>query len=222
MDNKTPPAPASVYTDTYRTLQQQRLEAARAALAPLAETHRELTLEIGCGHGHFLTAYAKAHPSEFCVGLDLLRDRIERARRKSERAGLTNIAWLHTEATLALSALPDAARLRRILILFPDPWPKRRHWKNRIVQLPFLNELAEHTTPGTALCFRTDHAPYHDWTLAHLEAHPCWRVAPTAPWPFEEITVFQSRAPAYQSLVALRTEAPVPALAEIPQPTLPE
>jgi tRNA (guanine-N7-)-methyltransferase len=164
-----------------------------------------LTLEVGCGHGHFLTAYAKAHPGEFCVGIDLLADRLARAGRKSKAAGLSNVAWIHAEAGLLLEALPPAVRLGPVIfVLFPDPWPKRRHWKHRVIQPAFLSMLAARAEPGTRLCFRTDYAPYFTEALAVVSKHPDWQIDPASPWPFEQPTVFQSRADSYQSLVARR------------------
>ncbi|HEY0965840.1 MAG TPA: methyltransferase domain-containing protein [Opitutaceae bacterium] len=181
--------------------------------ARLAELHPQLdaaltgrsrvTLEVGCGHGHFLTAYAKAHPEEFCVGIDLLADRLARAGRKSRAAGLTNVAWIHAEAALLLEALPPSIRLGPVIfVLFPDPWPKRRHWKHRVIQPAFLSLLAARAEPGTHLCFRTDYAPYYTEAVATVTGHPDWVIDTSTPWPFEQPTVFQSRAESYQSLIA--------------------
>lgn len=165
----------------------------------------QLTLEVGCGHGHFLTAYAKAHPGEICMGIDLLEDRLARAGRKSRAAGLTNVFWIHAEASLLLQALPPHVRLGpAIFVLFPDPWPKRRHWKHRVIQPAFLSMLAARAEPGTQLCFRTDYAPYFTEASAVVAGHADWQIDPACPWPFEQPTVFQSRAEGYQSLVARR------------------
>lgn len=183
--------------------------------ARLAELHPQLdaaltgrsrlTLEVGCGHGHFLTAYAKANPDEFCVGIDLLADRLARAGRKSKAAGLSNVAWIHAEAKLLLEALPPSVQLGPVIfVLFPDPWPKRRHWKHRVIQPAFLSLLASRAEPGTRLCFRTDYAPYYTEASAVVADHPDWQIEQTAVWPFEQPTVFQSRAESYQSLVARR------------------
>jgi len=183
--------------------------------ARLADLHPQLdlvlrgrtriTLEVGCGHGHFLTAYAKAHPDEFCVGIDLLADRLARAGRKSRAAQLTNVAWIHAEAALLLDALPPDLRLGpTIFVLFPDPWPKRRHWKHRVIQPAFLSLIGTRAEPGTRLCFRTDYAPYYTEASAEVARHPDWQISPATLWPFEQPTVFQSRAASYQSLVALR------------------
>lgn len=171
--------------------------------ADVAAGTRALTLEIGCGHGHFLAAYAAAFPQEFCVGLDLISKRIERANRKRELAGLANLAFFKAEATELLLALPEKCRLGKIFFLFPDPWPKKRHHKNRLIQTEMLDRLAARSVAGTRLHFRTDHAEYFEWSRELVSAHPRWRPLPDAPWPFEHETYFQSILPdAYRSLVA--------------------
>jgi len=183
-------------------LTASRLAALRAQLAPLLPADRPVTLEIGSGHGHFLTAYAAAHPERFCIGIDLLADRLARSARKSDRARLSNIAWLHAEARLFLEALPAGTLLSEIFVLFSDPWPKRRHWKNRVIQPGFLDLLAGRAGEGARLYFRTDHAPYFEQAGNFIDRHPDWSLEPEAPWPFELPTVFQQRALHHQSLVA--------------------
>lgn len=166
---------------------------------------RGLTLEIGCGHGHFLAAYAQTFPQEFCLGLDLISKRIERANRKRELAALANLAFFKAEATELLLALPEHCRLAKIFFLFPDPWPKKRHHKNRLIQPEMLDRLAAKASAGTRLHFRTDHAEYFDWSREIIDAHPLWTRLPDAPWPFEHETYFQSILPdAHQSLIAER------------------
>lgn len=200
--------------DLYTNIRDQRLAALRGEFfprLPLA-AGRDLTLEIGCGHGHYLTAFAQAHPEEFCVGIDLLADRIERATRKATRAKLANLAFVQAEASLFLSALADTAslppvRLRRIFVLFSDPWPKRRHWKHRVLQASLLDTLAGLAAPGAKLHFRTDHPDYFEFARDIVVTHPRWRVAlaEEEPWPFEYVSVFEERALAGvpQSLTAV-------------------
>jgi len=169
--------------------------------AKVADWTGPVTLEIGCGHGHFMAAYAAAHPEERCLAIDIIVDRLERAQRKTDRAGLTNVAFLRAEAGLFIDHLPSAFQLQRVFVLFPDPWPKRRHHKNRLLQADFLHRLAARCTPGAHLGFRTDHAPYFDEVVALLADHPDWQLV-DEPWPFEQATVFQNRAPAFQSCQA--------------------
>ncbi len=167
------------------------------------------TWEIGCGHGHFLTAYAQAHPKETCIGVDIVSDRIERAVRKRDRAKLANLHFLHADARLFLEQLPADVTFQRLFVLFPDPWPKLRHHKHRIMQPEFLTEAASHAAPGARLYFRTDFRPYYDDTKLVFAEHPRWEVMVddtkpgTERWPFEFETVFQSRAAeGYHSLIA--------------------
>ena len=188
-----------------QAITESRLAELRERLVPLLATRLPITLEVGSGHGHFLTAYAQAHPEKFCIGIDLLPDRLARSERKSTRAGLPNIAWLRADVNLFLDALPADTRLAEIFILFSDPWPKRRHWKNRVLQPEFLTALAARAGEGARLCFRTDHAPYFAQAHAFTVAHPDWTLAPDEPWPFERATVFQQRAAdGHQSYIARR------------------
>jgi len=181
-----------------------RIADLRASLAPLLQTRLPLTLEIGCGHGHYLTGYAEAHPERFCIGIDLIGDRLDRSKRKSDRAGLKNIAWLHADVRLFLEALPLETRLAEIFLLFSDPWPKRRHWKNRVLQPEFLTTLAARAGEGARFCFRTDHEDYFSQAQAFTAEHADWRLVPEEPWPFELATVFQKRADSHQSFIARR------------------
>ncbi len=196
-----PPTPAVV---AHRAELDARREAVRAELAAFVPAGAQLVWEVGCGHGHFLTAYAAAHRDAQCVGVDTELDRIRRAVRKQERARLSNLYFVRTEARLFLEALPTDATLAAVFVLFPDPWPKRRHHKHRLLQENFLREIAARAAPGTPFYFRTDHEPYFRAVEAVLREHADWRLAPGDPWPFEQPTVFQARAAAHFSLVARR------------------
>ncbi len=186
----------------------ERRAALRAELAALLPPKRAITWEIGSGHGHFLVQYAQAFPENLCVGVDIIRDRLNRSDKKRDRARLRNCHFVQAEAREFLDALPAGVALREIWVLFPDPWPKKRHHKNRILQAEFLEALAGRAGEGTPLYFRTDHAEYFSAVAALIPTLRTWRLDPSAPWPLEQETVFQARAPAYQSLVAVRTSHP--------------
>ncbi len=198
-----PDLPASTGT-AHRLELAARCEALRGELARIVPAGAQLVWEVGCGHGHFLTAYAAAHPGELCVGVDQELDRIRRAVRKQERARLPNLHFVRAEARLFFEALPADATLAAIFVLFPDPWPKRRHHKHRLLQEIFLGDVAGRAGPGTPLYFRTDHAEYFSAVEAMLRTHADWRLVPGEPWPFERETVFQQRAAGHFSLVARR------------------
>jgi tRNA (guanine-N7-)-methyltransferase len=172
---------------------QANVERLGATLAAALDGRTSLTFELGCGHGHWLAAYAAAHPDEFCVGIDLITHRVERSVRKQTLGKLDNVLFLKAEATEFLDALPATVTLRKIFILYPDPWPKKKHHKNRFINAENLARLAAHAAPGARLHFRTDNADYFAWTGEHLAAHPGWRVEPAAAWPFEQKTFFEER-----------------------------
>jgi tRNA (guanine-N7-)-methyltransferase len=189
--------------EIFDAIQNERLVALRAAMAAiLPQPRAEIVLEIGCGNGHFLNAYAAAHPDRLCVGIDLRLERITKALRKRDRAGLSNLHFLRCEARDFLQELPAGVRLLDIYMLFPDPWPKKRHHKNRLLQAEFLDKLAARAGQGSRFFFRTDYGPYYDKALEIVAAHPRWHPQPADSFPFEHLTIFQARAPAYHSLAA--------------------
>ncbi len=180
---------------------------AEAAIAgvvdrPLTPPAADFVWEVGCGHGHFLAAYAAAHPSQVCIGVDIASDRIARARKKAERARLANLHFLRTEASLFLEAMPSSVRIGTVFVLFPDPWPKLRHHKHRVLQPEFLESVARRAAGGCRLHFRTDFEPYYQDARATVASAPAWSLV-DVPWPFEFETVFQSRAAdGYHSFIA--------------------
>jgi tRNA (guanine-N7-)-methyltransferase len=200
----------------------ERRAALRMELAALLPPTQAIVWEIGSGHGHFLVQYAQAFPEKFCVGVDIIRDRLNRSGKKRDRAQLTNCHFVQAEAREFFDAVPAGVTLQEIWVLFPDPWPKKRHHKNRIMQAEFLEALAARAGEGAPLYFRTDHAEYFTAVAALFLALKTWRIDPTAAWPLEQETVFQARARAYQSLVAIRTSLPArPAETAAPRPPPP-
>jgi tRNA (guanine-N7-)-methyltransferase len=195
------PTENSNVTEKYRTILSERRQVLREQVETFIPPGATFVWEIGSGHGHFLTAYAQAHPTKLCAGIDIVGERVERALRKRDRARLANLSFFRAEARLFLQTLPAGAKFADIFVLFPDPWPKLRHHKHRIMQPAFLASIADHATPDCRLHFRTDFAPYFEDTLEVVRAHPKWELA-ADPWPFEFATVFQRRAPSFQSLVA--------------------
>jgi tRNA (guanine-N7-)-methyltransferase len=182
----------------------ERRDALRGALLQIIAPASQLVWEVGSGHGHFLAAYAAAHPKDCCVGVDIASDRIARADRKRERAKLPNLHFVRADADDFLAVMPETARFTAIFILFPDPWPKRRHGKNRIMKPEFLTAAAAAAERGTRLFFRTDYEPYFREATGVVRAHADWEESDPAAWPFEEPTVFQRRAQRHFSLVAIR------------------
>ena len=161
-----------------------------------------ITFEVGCGNGHFLSAYSKEYPYKLCIGIDLLGQRLKRSNNKKRNNQLENLRFIKAEAGEFVEAFPPNTSLSEVFILFPDPWPKRKHHKNRLIQPEFLTALAKICKTDAPLHFRTDHEDYFEWVTEHIKAHPSWSITCEAPWPLEVETLFQKRAPSYKSLIA--------------------
>jgi tRNA (guanine-N7-)-methyltransferase len=181
----------------------RKAELVKVCRADLAGVDRML-FEAGCGHGHWLTDYAEANPGTICAGIDLISWRVRKGDEKKAKRGLQNLHFYKAELSEFLGALPAAIRFDRTVLLFPDPWPKAKHHRRRMVQQSFLDEVARRTDQGGEFCFRSDYRPYFDWTLEHLSEHPEWEIDESAQWPYESETYFQSLMDEYYSVVAKR------------------
>lgn len=179
----------------------QRKARLAAASAERFENRTHCTLEIGCGDGDFLVAYGQEYPQAYCLGLDVFKLRINQGIKKRDAQGLKNVDFIRAEAVEWIETLPEYVRFEAVFILFPDPWPKRKHFDKRLIQPNFLSLLAKRMASEGCLYFRTDHQGYFSWTQKHLEGHPDWQLSPLI-WPLEVETHFQRIMGDYQSLVA--------------------
>jgi len=166
--------------------------------------HNPEVLEIGCGHGHFIAAYAAANPKQYCVGIDLKNKRLRKSEKKREKRELNNLHFLKAEGCEFIEALDPTVRLNRIFILFPDPWPKKRHHKRRLIQDDFLSALSAHTSQEGNIYFRTDYQPYYEWTSEKIELSPYWIQDEKESWPFEEESYFEQILGEHRSFIARR------------------
>jgi tRNA (guanine-N7-)-methyltransferase len=143
----------------------------------------KVALEIGFGGGEHLIAQAKAHPEQRFLGVEPFLNGVASCLRHIEEAGVGNVRLRQGDARDLLARLPDA-RLDRVYILFPDPWPKKRHWKRRLIQANFIVELARAVKPGGEVLFVTDWKNYAAWTLAAFTRNQsfCWTAQRAADW----------------------------------------
>lgn len=149
-----------------------------------------VTLEIGFGRGEALLAEAAAHPERRLLGLEVYRAGLARTLRAADAAGLGNLRVAAVDAAELLPRLP-AGCLAGIRALFPDPWPKRRHRKRRLLQTGFLAECARAAAPGAVLHAATDWAEYAAQIEAAAAAAAAW--APLAECPPRPETHFERR-----------------------------
>lgn len=143
----------------------------------------EAWLEIGFGGGEHLAAQAAKHKDVAFVGAEPFHNGVASALRRIDEAGLTNVRLHDGDARELLARMPDAS-LDRIFILFPDPWPKARHHKRRLLQADVAVELARVLKPGGRLRFASDWANYVDWSLERLIGTPGlqWTAEAAADW----------------------------------------
>jgi tRNA (guanine-N7-)-methyltransferase len=126
-----------------------------------------IRLEIGFGGAEHLIAQAQADPRAGFIGCEPFVNGMAKALVAIDDNKLANIRLHHGDAIDLLAWLP-AASLTRVDLLYPDPWPKRRHWKRRFVNENNIGALARVLRPGGEFRFATDWANYAEWTLARL------------------------------------------------------
>ncbi len=138
--------------------------------APIPPGPGEVWAEIGFGGGEHLAAQAAAHPDVRFLGAEPFVNGVASCLRHVHEQGLENVRLHEGDARDLLASLPDAS-LDRIFILFPDPWPKTRQQKRRLLQAPLVADLARVLKPGGRLRFATDVASYADQGLQRINAH---------------------------------------------------
>jgi tRNA (guanine-N7-)-methyltransferase len=135
-----------------------------AATSPAS---REVVLEIGFGGGEHLVAQAAAHPDQRFIGVEPFINGVASCLRHIEESGVQNVRLHQGDARDVIARLPNGL-VELCYILFPDPWPKARHHKRRLIQPAFLDELARVLKPGAEVRFATDWANYASWALEYF------------------------------------------------------
>lgn len=167
----------------------------------------EVRLEIGFGGGEHLLAEARRLPSVGFIGVEPFVNGMARLLTDLGPDRLPNLRLHDDDAARLLDWLPESS-LAQIDLLYPDPWPKKRHWKRRFVNPANLDRFVRVLKPGGVFRFASDVPDYIDWTLERLAAHAGF--APRAPeadwsipypdWPgtrYEAKALREGRIPAY-------------------------
>ena len=140
---------------------------------------RPLEVELGSGDGSFLVNYAKLHPERNFLGVERLLGRLRKLDRKALRAGLTNLRGLRVESAYLVEYLLPPGSLTALHVYFPDPWPKRKHRKNRLVNARFTEIVQQALVPGGVIYLRTDDEDYFSQMVREFAANPAFGLVET-------------------------------------------
>ena len=135
---------------------------------------RAVWLEIGFGGGEHLAHQAASHPEIGFLGCEVFESGIASALSHIAERDLDNVRLHPEDARLLLAAL-EPQSLDRMFLLFPDPWPKRRHAQRRFVNRGNLDRIAALIQPGGELRIASDDPTYVEWTLRHVPVHPAFQ-----------------------------------------------
>ena len=151
----------------------------RIELAQLFPQNQPLEVELGSGDGTFLVDYAGRHPEHNFIGVERLLGRIRKMDRKGRRAGLINLRGVRIESSYFLEFLLPAQSAAALHIYFPDPWPKRKHRRHRLINERFPTLAHRALAPGGTVHLRTDHQDYFEQMTAVFAASPAFRPVET-------------------------------------------
>ncbi|MGD0252491.1 MAG: tRNA (guanosine(46)-N7)-methyltransferase TrmB [Verrucomicrobiota bacterium] len=142
----------------------------RLGLTQIFPKPQPLEVEPGCGDASFLVDYAKLHPERNFVGVERLLGRIRKLDHKGRRAGLTNLRGVRIESSYFLEYLLPPHSASALHVYFPDPWPKKRHHKNRLVNERFPKIARAALAPEGVVYLRTDDEDYFGQMTGVFEA----------------------------------------------------
>nr|CRH07054.1 tRNA (guanine-N(7)-)-methyltransferase [Candidatus Magnetococcus massalia] len=133
-----------------------------------------LVLEVGFGNGEVLATLAQRHPEACFIGIDVFLEGFGTLIHRLDQVGADNVRLVRENAFQVLLERIPPQSLDWVIVNFPDPWRKKRHFKRRIVQTAFLDALAPAMKPGGDLTLATDWENYAEWMVEHIEPHPAF------------------------------------------------
>jgi len=151
----------------------------RIDIAVIFPKAQPLEVELGCGDASFLLNYAKLHPERNFIGVERLAGRIRKLDRKGRRAGLTNLRGVRIESSYFLEYLLPRKSAVALHVYFPDPWPKRKHWKHRFINERFPEIAKEALAPRGLVYLRTDDGNYFEQMQSVFAASAAFRAVET-------------------------------------------
>lgn len=136
----------------------------------IVQEGRPLEIDLGCGDGKFLLEMAAHYPERDFLGVERLLGRVRKVCKKADKKGLQNLRVLRLESRYTAEWLLPLESVSRLHLLCPDPWPKLRHHRRRLIQEEFLQAIWQVLEPGGEFLFKTDHPEYFEWAVEKVAA----------------------------------------------------
>lgn len=172
MNAASPPGPPNLIVELDSILEPLDPTALFPSVQPLE-------VELGCGDASFLLNYAKQHPERNFIGVERLAGRIRKLDRKGRRAGLGNVRGVRIESSYFMQYLLPPQSATALHIYFPDPWPKRKHWKHRFINERFPEIAKRALAPAGLVYLRTDDQNYFEQMQSVFAAGVHFRIIET-------------------------------------------
>lgn len=177
------PGPAALLKTVLPDLKLDISQPAPLDLKALFNQVEDVCLEIGFGSGEHLAHRAASNPATGFIGVEPFINGLSQALVQINRQQLANIRLHDDDAGALLDWLPSAS-IARVFLLYPDPWPKYKHWKRRFVSPRNLDRIARVLAPNGLFLFASDIEHYVGWTLNHCHTHPAfsWTATRAEDW----------------------------------------
>ncbi len=163
----------------------------RLPLAEMFPQPQPLEVELGSGDGSFLVNYARLHPERNFLGVERLLGRLRKLDRKAMRAGLTNLRALRIESAYLVEYLLPPGSANALHVYFPDPWPKRKHRKNRMINVRFTEIAHKTLAPEGLVYLRTDDEDYFTQMVTSFASNSLFQLVGTPAELSQVVTDFE-------------------------------
>lgn len=145
---------------------------ARLEPSDIFDNDQPLEVDLGAGDGSYTLSLAEHYPERNFLAVERLLGRVSKICRRSKEMGLTNLKVLRLESAYTAEWLLPRHSVSRLHLVCPDPWPKAKHHRRRMIQNEFLETVTNLLVPGGVFIFKTDHDEYFEWAEEYVTAFP--------------------------------------------------
>ena len=164
---------------------------ARLEPSEIFDNDAPLEVDLGSGDGSYTLALAEHYPGRNFLAVERLLGRVKKTCRGASERGLSNLKVLRLESAYTAEWLLPRHSVSRLHLVCPDPWPKAKHHRRRMIQQNFLETVHQLLVPGGVFIFKTDHEEYFEWSEEELAKFPKLKVTPFPKENFDPKSDFQ-------------------------------